>query len=115
MMPSRRLLLLTCCLAAALLSGCTREARLSVINRSAAELTNVVASGTGFAEVIGSIPAGGERLATVRPTSESGVQLDFDANGRHFTSPSQGYFEANSGYEVNATVGPDFTVAVDAR
>lgn len=35
-------------LAATMLSGCTRGADLNVVNRSTAELTNVVATGSGF-------------------------------------------------------------------
>jgi hypothetical protein len=32
------------------LSGCTRGANLNVVNRSTAELTNVIATGSGFTQ-----------------------------------------------------------------
>jgi hypothetical protein len=113
MKPSHFLVLLVCLCSPLLFSGCNRGASLTVVNRSAAELTNVVATGTGFTQSIGTIPAGGESRATIRPTSESGLKLDFDANGKHFTSGPQGYFEASSSYKVTATVAPDFTVTVN--
>jgi hypothetical protein len=97
------------------LSGCTRGANLSIVNRSSTELTNVVATGSGFTQAIGSIPAGQQHSISVRPRSESGVKLDFDANGQHFTSAPQGYFEGGSSAKVTAIVAPDFTVAVDTK
>ena len=60
------------------LSGCSRGANLNVINRSTADLTNVVATGSGFTRSIGSIPAGEQRNVSVSPSSESGLQLEFD-------------------------------------
>lgn len=99
----------------ALFAGCSRAPQLTVINRSTVELTNVVATGTGFTQAIGSIPAGGQRSASISPRGESGLQLDFDANGKHFTSAPQGYFENNSSYKVTATVAPDFSVTVDTK
>jgi len=101
-----------CLLGAALLSCCTRDASVTVVNHSTAELTNVVATGTGFTQPVGSIPAGKERRVIIHPTGESSLQLHFDANGKHFTSAPQGYFEASSHYKVTATVAPDFTVTV---
>lgn len=110
----QRILVLTSLVVAALLSGCTRGASLTVVNRSTAELTNVVATGTGFTQQVGSIPAGTERHITIQPTSESGLQLDFDANGKHFKTAPQGYFEASVS-KVTATINLDFTVTVDAK
>jgi hypothetical protein len=94
------------------LSGCTRGANIDIVNRSTAELTNVVANGSGFTQSIASIPAGEQRSVSVSVGSESGLRLDFDANGKHRTSGSQGYFE---GGKVTATVSPDFTVTVDTK
>jgi hypothetical protein len=97
------------------LSGCTRGANLNVVNRSTVELTNVVATGSGFTQSIGSIPAGQQHSVSISPRSESGLKLDFDANGRRFTSGPQGYFEGGSSAKVTATVAPDFTVTVDVK
>jgi hypothetical protein len=95
------------------LTGCTRGANVNVINRSTTELTNVVATGSGFTQSIGSIPAGQQRSISVSPPSESDLKLDFDANGKHFISKPQGYFEGSA--KVTATVSPDFTVTVGTK
>jgi hypothetical protein len=97
------------------LSGCNRGTNLGIMNRSTAELTNVVATGSGFTQLIGSIPAGEQRDISVSPRSESDLQLDFDANGKHFKSVPQGYFEGGSNQKVTAIVSPDFTVTVDTK
>jgi hypothetical protein len=95
------------------ISGCTRSPNLNVVNRSTAELTNVVATGSGFTQSLGSIAAGEQRSISVSPRGESDLRLDFDANGKHFTSKPQGYFEGSS--KVTATVSPDFTVTVGTK
>jgi hypothetical protein len=101
--------------ALALLAGCTRGAQITVVNRSTADLTNVVAAGTGFSQAVGSIPAGDLRSVSVSPDGESGLKLNFDANGKHFSSTPQGYFEGGSSYKVTAIVSPNFTVTVDTK
>lgn len=95
-------------------SGCTRskDININVVNRSSVELTNVVATGSGFSQSIGSIPAGQERNISVSPRSESGLKLDFDAQGKRFASEPQGYFESGSGAKVKAIVSPKFSVTV---
>jgi hypothetical protein len=101
------------CTLVALLAGCTRDARLTIVNRSAAELTNVVASGSGFTQAVGTLAPGERRSMNVRPRGESGLRLDFDSGGKHFSSAPLGYFEG--GYKVAATVSPEFNVTVDAK
>jgi hypothetical protein len=97
------------------LSGCTRGANLNVINRSTAELTNVVATGSGFTQSLGSIPAGGQRNISLNFPGESALKLDFDAKGKHRSSEPQGYFENGSNTKVTAVVSPNFTVTVDTN
>jgi hypothetical protein len=97
------------------LSGCNRGANLGIINRSTAELTNVVATGSRFTQSVGSILAGAQRSVSLSVRSESALKLDFDANGKHFTSEPQGYFEDGSNKKVTAIVSPDFTVTVDTK
>jgi uncharacterized lipoprotein YajG len=113
----QRLTILAVFFAVAMLSGCTPSANLNIVNRSTAELTNVVATGSGFTtQSIGSIPAGAQRSVSLSVSSESALKLDFDANGKHFTSDPQGYFEGGSGTtKVTAIVSPDFTVTVDTK
>jgi hypothetical protein len=110
------LMILAVSFAATILSGCAPGANLNIVNRSTAELTNVVATGSGFTQSLGSIPAGAQRSVSLSVRSESALQLDFDANGKHFTSKPQGYFEGGSGStKVTATVSPSFTVTVDTK
>ena len=92
--------------------ACKRGAKLTVINDSKAKLDNVVASGSGFTQSLGSIPPEGKRHATIQPTGESSLKLEFDADGNHFSSEPSGYFEANGHYKITATVEPDFSVTV---
>jgi hypothetical protein len=99
------------------LSGCTQSANLIVVNRSTSELTNVVATGSGFTKSIGSIPAGEQRNISFDVVGESALKLDFDAKGKRRTSEPQGYFESSriANVKVTATVSPDFTVTVDTK
>lgn len=97
------------------ISGCTHNANLNVINRSSTEITNVVATGSGFTQSIGSIKAGEQRSISVSPSGESGLQLEFDAKGKRFKSVPQGYFESGSNAKVTATVSPEFVVTVDVK
>lgn len=97
------------------LSGCSRGANLNVINRSNAKLTNVVATGSGFTQSIGSIPAGEQRSISFSMSGESALKLDFDANGKHHGSAPQGYFEDSSSTKVTAIVSPNFAVTVDTN
>jgi hypothetical protein len=98
-----------------LLASCTRGAKLNVVNQSSAELTDVLVSGTGFSQNLGSIQPGKQHSVSVTPTSESALKLEFNANGKHFTSAPQGYFEGSPSYKVTATVAPVFTVTVDTK
>ena len=97
------------------LSGCTGSANLSVVNGSTTEITNVVATGSGFTRSIGSIPAGQRRDVSMSLAGESSLKLDFDANGKRFTSKPQGYAEGGSNIKVMAVVAPDFTVKVETN
>jgi hypothetical protein len=97
------------------LGGCTRSPNLSIINRSTAELTNVVATGSGFTKSTGSIPAGQQQSISVSPRGESDLKLEFDANGKHFKSVPQGYFESGSNTNLTATVSSDFSVIMDTK
>ena len=102
--------LLLCMLFSAV--GCKQGAKLTVINDSKATLENVVASGEGFTEFLGSIPQGNQRHATIQPTGESSLKLEFDVDGKHFASEPSGYFEASGHYKLTVTVRSDFSVTV---
>jgi uncharacterized lipoprotein YajG len=113
----QRLTILPIFFAITMLSACTPSANLNIVNRSTAELTNVVATGSGFTtQSIESISAGAQRSVSLSVRSESALKLDFDANEKHFTSEPQGYFEGGLGTtKVTAIVSPDFTVTVNTK
>jgi hypothetical protein len=111
----QRLTILASLFAVAMLSGCSRGTNLHIVNKSNTELTKVVATGSGFTQSVGSIPAGEQRNVSVSPSSESGLQLEFDAKGRHFKSVPQGYFEGGSNTKVTATVLPDFSFTMNTK
>ncbi len=98
-----------------MLAGCSKQPKITVINHSGVLLSNLVASGSGFSQSLGTLAAGAQVRASVNPTGESSLGLEFDANGKHFSSPPDGYFENSNYYQITATVEPDFSVIVDAR
>ena len=114
---SQRLTIVAGLFAVTILSGCSRGTNLHIINKSNVELTKVVATGAGFKESIAAIPAGEERSVHLNIGGESALKLDFDANGKHHTSGSQGYFEGGKVIDskVTATVSPEFAVTVDSK
>lgn len=95
-----------------LLTGCSRGPVITIRNASPLTLSNVVVSGAGFSERIGSLSAGAQHRFTARPSGESGLRVAFDGDGRHIETGPQGYFEAGGGYRVAATVNGNLTVSV---
>jgi len=102
-------------LSAVFLSGCSRKPQLTVSNHSSRSLTNVIVSGSGFSQALGTIAPPGKASVRVTPSGDSSLRLEFDAGGKHFTTAPDCYFKNSSNYRVNATVAPDFTVKVDVR
>ena len=108
-------------LLACLPAGCTVVSWLNpapeirVHNRSGRELTQVEVSGQGFRTRLGRLGPGERGQATVTPKGESDVRLRFRADGRAVDTGNVGYIEPRGGYEVDLTVAPDLTVAVDTR
>jgi hypothetical protein len=100
-------------LLAILLAGCSRGINLTVVNASGVELTKVVASGSDFSVAVGKLGAGEKRRVGLPPRGGTSLSLAFDANGKSFSSPPDGYFE--TGFKVTATVAPDFTVKVESE
>ncbi|MEX1049089.1 MAG: hypothetical protein WED15_06155 [Akkermansiaceae bacterium] len=100
-------------LGTAILSGCSRSPQVSVSNHSAVPLTNVIISGSGFSESIGTLAPAERAAVRVMPSGDSSLRLEFDAEGKHFTAAPDCYFENGPSYRVNATIAPDFSVKVD--
>ena len=109
----RRLLLLVAALFC--LANCSNPStRLTVANHSAVPLEQVVVSGSGFRQSLGTIAPGSTSTAAIRPNGESGLAISFNAAGRRSDLPPQGYFEAGGNYAVTAVIGPDLEATVDA-
>ena len=97
------------------LVGCSGSPEVELRNDSPQTVSNLVVSGTGFTERIGTMRAGEGRRFVVRPTSESGVRIEFEAGGRTVDSGSQGYVEPRGGYRIRAVIGTDLGVQVSDR
>lgn len=95
-------------------ASCSRNPRVTVVNESSSPLTNLVVSGSGFSEPIGSLAPGEQKTVTVAPKSETGLSLTFEAAGTTHAPPADGYFEASGLYRVKARVKPDFAVKVES-
>ena len=96
------------------LAGCSRAPVVTITNHSSTTLSNVVVSGSGFSERIGTVQAGGQHKLTVHPRGESGMRVAFDAGNQHVDSGEQGYFEAGGGYCISANVGTNLGVSVSS-
>lgn len=98
--------------AAVLLSGCVSGVPVSIANQSAADLTDVVVSGNGFSESVGTIQAGGSARLYVRPKGESGIKVAFEVNGQRYHGIDDGYIENDTLYTVDVTVDADFYISI---
>jgi hypothetical protein len=100
-------------LCAAVPPGCSRRPQVTVSNLSSATLTNVVISGSGFSQALGTLAPAGKASASVALSGDSSLRVEFDAGGKHFTATPDCYFESSPNYQVSAIVAPDFTVKAD--
>jgi protein-disulfide isomerase len=100
--------------AAALLSGCVSSVPVTIANNSQAQLVNVVVSGSGFTESVGSIAAGGKAVAHVRPPGETQVKVAFDVDGQRYSAMTSERIANDGANIVEATVDADFTITLEA-
>lgn len=91
--------------------GCSRASVLTINNQAPLTLSNVVVSGAGFSERIGSISAGGEHRVSIRPEGKSTVRLVFDAGSRHLDSGPQGYFDSGEVDQIFVNVRANLSVS----
>jgi hypothetical protein len=95
--------------------SCSRHPRVTVMNASGYPLTNLVLSGSGFSEPLGSLAPGEQKTVEVRPSADTALAVGFEAKGTTHAPPADGYFEASGLYRVTATVRPDFSVKVESE
>jgi hypothetical protein len=95
--------------------SCSRHPRVTVVNESTDPLANLLVSGSGFSEPLGTLAPGEKKTVEVTPSADTGLSLEFEAKGAKHAPPADGYFEASGLYRVTATVRPDFSVKVESE
>jgi hypothetical protein len=108
-MKGRKLLTVV---AVALLSGCVSGVPVSIENQSSSDLSQVVVSGKGFSESVGTIHAGKTETIRIRPRSETAVKVAFEVNGQRYSGTLDGHIENDNVYTVKATVDPSFSIVI---
>jgi uncharacterized protein YceK len=98
----------------ALLSGCVSSVPVSIDNHSPTQLADVVVSGSGFNEPVGSIAAGGSATVHVRPAGETPIKVAFEVAGQRYSATSEEKI-ANDGSAVAVTVDADFSITIDTN
>jgi hypothetical protein len=94
-----------------LLCGCAKGPEVMIVNGSASTLEQMVLTGSGFSEDLGSSAPGSRRKITVDLRSNSGMRLEFDVAGRHFESNNHWIFQSGKGHLVIFRVEKDFTIS----
>jgi len=95
--------------------GCSlcQGTEIQIQNRSAAEITDIKLTGSGFSFSFPRIAAGGEIATFVFPKGESGLAVSFRAGGELHQNAEQGHFDV--GYEVHVVIAEDLRVTVEPR
>jgi hypothetical protein len=88
------------------------KARITVENKSQAMLVNVVVSGKGFSESLGTIDAGATANTWVSAKGDTGITVDFDLGGKHYSSGEQEYIAGMGGERFTATIEQDLQIHV---
>jgi hypothetical protein len=98
--------------ASLVLVACSPSNQLVIVNQSTLQLRDVVASGSGFSEQLGTIAPHQERRVVIHCRGESGLKLTFNAEGKDASFGPDGYFEGSGGYLITATISKDLAVSV---
>jgi hypothetical protein len=87
-----------------LLFGCSSGAQLVIVNESDVALRDVVASGRGFSQEIGSIPPHGRHVVVIsgRVAIEASLQRGWEVG----ILRTRWVFESGGDYRVTVTVSP---------
>ena len=105
----------SCLVVCTLSLACAPGNRLVVVNESDSPLHDVVVSGSGFSDRIGTIAPHARVRLVVRPQGESGLHMQFNVDGKAVSFGPDGYFEGSGGYLITATVSRDFAVNVKSE
>jgi len=100
---------------AALLSGCISGVPVSIENQSSSDLTQVVVSGKGFSESVGTVRAGASELVRIHPRVETTVKVAFAVDGQRYSGILQGTIENDNVNTIKATVSADLSISVSAE
>jgi hypothetical protein len=100
---------------AALLSGCISGVPVSIENQSSSDLAEVVVSGKGFSESVGTVRAGGMEFVRIHPRVETAVKVAFVVDGQRYSGTLDGTIENDNVNAIKATVSADFSVSVSAE
>jgi len=100
---------LICAIAAALaLRGVYRayfgSPVITIINQSPHRVHDIVLRGNSFVKAVGPIPAGATQAIVVDPPGESGLMIEFVANGHRITKDDLAYIESSGGYCVSLLI-----------
>ncbi len=93
--------------------GLTGPPVVSITNESTHTLVDVMITGdgSGWSQRIGDIPPGASTAVCIRALQgESGLRIDFKANGGAITKRDLAYLEESLGYTARVTVGPKLNV-----
>jgi hypothetical protein len=82
-------------------------------NTSPHSLTNVKAFGNGFSKSLPDLKPSERYYFISIPDGESGIALEFTANGTGRRSDDDGYFESGGGHYVTVTIGLDLSVNIE--
>ena len=94
---------------------CASQNQVVVVNQSNLQLRDVVVSGSGFSEQLGTIGPHEERRVGIHCRGESGLTLGFKAGGNDVSFGPDGYFEGSGGYLITATISKDLGVSVKSE
>jgi len=91
--------------------GLFRSPVVIIRNESPVAVNNVVVSGTGFSEHVGTITSGGEITVSMHPDGDSFIRIKFTAGQKQFDSGDQEYIAGN-GDRFTATIDRNLKVYI---
>jgi hypothetical protein len=77
---------------------------ITITNHSSNDISDVALTGDHFVKSVGRIQAGASKAVVVRPRGESGLQMEFLANGQRIAKDDLAYIEAGGGYCVTLEI-----------